>query len=145
MTEGPYPNHLARFMRAKGLTDPDLARPLEITKQQIFNLRKGHRKLTVEWARRLAPHLGVSWQELITGAPAPPDDPNLATILASYAVLDERKRETLALVAQGLLPLGPPAEPPAKPRPLPKERSPPSRSIGGGADTKKKRTVSAAG
>jgi transcriptional regulator with XRE-family HTH domain len=99
MTEGPYPNHLGRFMREKGLTDPALARLLEISKQQIFNLRQGHRKLTVEWAQRIAPHLEVSWQELITGSGASPLDQAGADLLAAFYSMNQRDRETLLRVA----------------------------------------------
>jgi transcriptional regulator with XRE-family HTH domain len=125
MTEGPYPNHLARFMRTKGLTDPDLARLLDISKQQIFNLRRGHRKLTVEWARRLAPHLDVSWQELITGSPTTTHDPELAAILAAYAAMDQRDREALSRVAQSMARED-------TPPPQPKGRSPPPHPPVGG-------------
>lgn len=122
MTEGPYPNELARFMRVQGLTDPDLARLLEITKQQIFNLRHGHRKLTVEWARKLAPHLGVSWQELITGAPGSSSDPVRDSLLAAYDLMESGDRETLLRVAEGLC---------RAERPEPRGREPPRPTRGG--------------
>jgi plasmid maintenance system antidote protein VapI len=115
MTEGPYPNHLAYFMAAKGLTDPALATKLEISKQQIFNLRHGHRKLTVEWAKRLAPHLGVSWERLITGTAAPADQAR-ADLLTAFEALDERDRETVLRVAQSLARGDPPAVPPTQPK-----------------------------
>jgi hypothetical protein len=104
MTEGPYSNHLARFMRERRLTDPGLARLLkpEISKQQIFNLRKGHRKLTVEWAKRLAPHLEVPWQELITGSPGEPADEGRAFLLSAFDLMDPNDRETLLRVAQSM-------------------------------------------
>jgi hypothetical protein len=86
-------------MREKGLTDPALARSLDMSKQQIFNLRKGHRKLTVEWAKRIAPHLQVPWQELITGSPTPPLDQAGADLLAAFYSMDRRDRETLLRVA----------------------------------------------
>lgn len=124
MTDGPYENHLARFMRAKGFTDPGLAKLLrpESSKQQIYNLRTGHRKLTVEWAKRLAPALDVSWQELITGETTQAIDSRLAGICAAYAEMGERARETLSRVAEDLRPESPrrpipPKEHRAGPRP----------------------------
>ena len=68
------------------------------TKQQIHKLRHGERKLTVQWAKRLAPVLGCSWQELIEG-PAPQDDLGRASLLAVYNSLDQRDRETLLRIA----------------------------------------------
>lgn len=69
----PHPTRLAECMKAAGLNDPQLAKATGTTKQQIFKLRRGERKMTVEWARRLAPRLGVSWQDVIE-----PDDPREA-------------------------------------------------------------------
>ena len=129
MTDGPYENHPARFMRAKGLTDPGLAKLLdpESSKQQIYNLRKGHRKLTVEWAKRLAPALDVPWQELITGGTPQTIDPRIAGICAAYAEMSERARETLFQVAEGLRP-----EPSRRVIPH-QERPPPPRPRSGGS------------
>lgn len=117
MTEGPYPNHLGRFMRERGLTDPALARSLEISKQQIFNLRKGHRKLTVQWAQRIAPYLNLSWQELITGSAASSFDHAVGDLLAAYSSMDRHDQETLLRVAERMRRDDDPApEAPANPR-----------------------------
>jgi len=62
-----YPNGLGAAMERAGMTDPDLAARAGTTKQQIFKLRRGERKLTVDWAHRLAPHLGASLPELLLG------------------------------------------------------------------------------
>lgn len=97
MKNGPYPNYLAELMRSNGLTDRALADKLGVSKQQIFNLRRWHRKLTVEWAKRLAPHLGVSWERLITGLPAPSDEAR-AQWLALYDALDEEQRRAILVV-----------------------------------------------
>lgn len=134
MTEGPYPNHLAYFMAAKGLTDPGLARLLkpEVSKQQIFNLRHGHRKLTVEWARRLAPHLDVSWERLITGTATPVDQAR-ADLLAAFDAMDDEQQGALLVMVKGMLPRAKPDDPaPATPPPQRKERAPPPRPINGG-------------
>ena len=115
MTDGPYPNYLAGFMRAAGMTDPALADRLGVSKQQIFNLRHGQRKLTVEWAKRIAPHLRVSWQELVTGPLAAPSDNQRAELLAAFDAMDERDREALLRVAQRMRRDDPPPEPPPHP------------------------------
>lgn len=116
MTEGPYLNHLAEFMRASRLTDPGLARLLGVSKQQIFNLRKGHRKLTVEWAQRLAPHLGVSWQVLITGPPAPPLDQMRADWMAAYDAMSDEQRRAWLLTFKVMVPQGQNDDVPPEPR-----------------------------
>jgi len=67
MPEAPYPNRLAECMAQAKVNDPQLAEAAGTTKQQIFKLRRGERKLTVEWARRLAPHLKMPWRALIDG------------------------------------------------------------------------------
>jgi plasmid maintenance system antidote protein VapI len=132
MSEGPYPNHLAELMREKGLTDPQLAKKLEISKQQIFNLRHGHRKLTVEWARRLAPHLGVSWERLITGA-ATVGDQARADLLAAYDAMNEEQRAALLVMVRGMLPQTRPEDPnPTAPPPQPEGRAPPPPFVVGG-------------
>jgi plasmid maintenance system antidote protein VapI len=139
MTEGPYPNHLAEVMRTKGLTDPALARKLDISKQQIFNLRWGHRKLTVEWAKRLAPHLGVSWERLITGATTPADQER-ADLLAAYEAMDDEQRRALLVVVKGMLPRPKPDDPnPASSPPTPKERAPPKPPFQEGGNVKENR------
>ncbi len=118
MIEGPYPNHLAEFMRASRLTDPSLARLLGISKQQVFNLRRGHRKLTVEWAQRLAPHLGVSWQELITGPPTAPIDQMRADWMAAYDAMSDEQRRAALVMFKVMVPVEKPDEkPPPDQRP----------------------------
>lgn len=76
MVTVPYPNRLEERMRAVGLNDPQLARRVGTTRQQIFKLRRGERQLTVAWAKRLAGPLGIDWTALIegeaTGGYAPP-------------------------------------------------------------------------
>ncbi len=127
MTDGPYPNHLAEFMRANRLTDPALAGKLGISKQQIFNLRHGDRKLTVQWAIRLAPALGISWERLITG-PLAPEDQDRAEWNAVYDALSEDKRRALLTVGKGMI--SPEPEVPAR-LPSPKGGAPPRPAVGG--------------
>ena len=60
-----YPNRLGELMERRELDDPTLAEGAGTSKQQIFKLRHGQRKLTRKWAEKLAPHLGVTWPEVM--------------------------------------------------------------------------------
>lgn len=85
-----------------GFNDPKLADAAGTTKQQIFKLRKGQRKLTVEWARRLAPHLGLRWEALVEG-PQDNGDADLLELQSSYDTLPQDARTTLLAVARSLV------------------------------------------
>lgn len=65
LCEMEYPNRLAELMRAKGLSGSELARLAGTSKQQVHKLQRGDRKLAREWAERFAPHLGVTWPEVM--------------------------------------------------------------------------------
>ena len=114
-------------MARAGITDPKLAEAAGTTKQQIHKLRHGERKLTVQWAKRLAPKLDCTWQELIEG-PSEPDDPQRVALFVAYNSLDQRDRDTLLRVAESLRR----DDPPATPVP-PRERAPPPRPTRGGS------------
>jgi transcriptional regulator with XRE-family HTH domain len=84
----PYPNRLDELMLRARISGPRLAELVGTSKQQLHKLRHGNRKMTREWAERIAPHLGVDWPEVIGwegAAPgAPPDGrPRLAEVLAA--------------------------------------------------------------
>jgi hypothetical protein len=81
------------------MTDPQLAALAETTKQQIHKLRHGQRKLTVQWAKRLAPHLDSTWQELVEG-PLDPIDALRAELLRAFENMNQRDRERLVEVAR---------------------------------------------
>jgi transcriptional regulator with XRE-family HTH domain len=55
---------LKEMREARGLSQPVLARLARTSQQQIDRLEKGQRRLTLPWARRLAPLLGVDAHEL---------------------------------------------------------------------------------
>jgi transcriptional regulator with XRE-family HTH domain len=101
MDETPYPNGLADCMALARITDPQLAAAAGTTKQQIFKLRRGERKMTVQWAKRLAPYLEVTWQELIEG-PAPPTVRSRVELLEIFDVVDEQGKEMLLRLARSL-------------------------------------------
>ncbi|HEY4174863.1 MAG TPA: hypothetical protein VGM42_17680 [Rhodopila sp.] len=96
------------------MTDPRLATLADTTKQQIFKLRKGERNLTVQWAKRLAPHLDVTWQVLIDESP-PSTDPIRVDLLAAYDSMTDEQRQALLTVAKILVPADKPREEPAQP------------------------------
>ena len=50
--------------------------------------------MTVQWAKRLAPFLEVTWQELIEG-PAPPTVRSRVELLEIFDVIDEQGKEML--------------------------------------------------
>lgn len=61
-TPGEY---LKEQRLARGFSGPQLAKLADTTPQQIDRLERGQRKLTREWAERIAPHLKVSAERLI--------------------------------------------------------------------------------
>lgn len=125
----PYPNGLAACMARKGINDPQLADAAGTTKQQIHKLRHGERKLTVQWAKRLAPHLNASWQELVDSAPSPADVER-AELWAAFEMMNAEERRALLTMAKAVVRWEEPPEP--QPAPRPKERAPPPRPFTGG-------------
>lgn len=111
MKMASYPNRLADCMALAQVNDPQLAKLANTTKQQIFKLRQGERKLTVEWARRLAPHLNVEWQALIEGPQGDPD-PDLAEVVAAWREADDVGKAVIKYVAKSVSHV-PPAPDPA--------------------------------
>ena len=90
-------------MKAAGITDPSLASLAGTTKQQIFKLRRGERKLTVQWAQRLATPLGVEWYELMD-APQPLNgDQARNALLAAFDAMSNEQRQALLTVAEGVV------------------------------------------
>lgn len=70
MTDPVSPLKAARL--ASGLSMPKLAMLAGTSAQQVDRLERGDRKLTKEWAERLAPHIGVTAQDLLFPSFAPP-------------------------------------------------------------------------
>lgn len=58
-------NRLQEFRKKAKLSQAALAEKSKTSQPQIDRLEKGDRKLTVEWAERLAPHLNTSPRELL--------------------------------------------------------------------------------
>lgn len=62
---------LRNYRQKQKLSQAALAELAGTSQPQIKRLEDGDRKLTKEWAERLAPHLGVTPQELIFDSPPP--------------------------------------------------------------------------
>jgi SOS-response transcriptional repressor LexA len=64
--------HLREARLAANFSQTELARRADTSQAQINKLEAGERKLTKEWAERLAPHLNVTATQLLFGISAPP-------------------------------------------------------------------------
>lgn len=53
----------------KKITQPQLAKLAGTSQPQILRLENGERKMTKEWAEKIAPHLGITPQELLFSEP----------------------------------------------------------------------------
>ncbi len=71
MATKPHPNRIFALRKAQNLTQNTLAELAGCTAQQIHRLETGHRKLSEEWMRKLAPHLGVAPGDLLAEAAHP--------------------------------------------------------------------------
>lgn len=96
------PTHLDRLMTERGLQNHDLAGKANTSRQSIHKLRRGLTRMSPVWAKRLAPYLGVAWQELIEG-PVDAADAARAELLGAYDAMSEIGRASLMDVARGLL------------------------------------------
>jgi DNA-binding XRE family transcriptional regulator len=97
MSDTPRTTHLDRMMTELGLKNHELAAKVPTSRQAIYKLRNGNTRMLPHWAKRLAPHLGVSWQELIDGCTSPVDQVRPALL---GAMDDETKAFLLALEAR---------------------------------------------
>lgn len=61
----PEMNEIRRLREEKGLSQAQLAEMAGTSQPQIKRLEDGARKLTKEWAERLAPHLSISAETLL--------------------------------------------------------------------------------
>jgi hypothetical protein len=90
------------------INGPQLAVAAGTTRQQIHKLRHGNQKLTVQWAKRLAPHINSTWQELVEGPSG--DQAHLRgeevsperELLEAFWSADRRGRELLLHLARSL-------------------------------------------
>lgn len=94
--------HLDRLMTQRGLANHQLAAKVGTSRQAIYKLRKGITRMLPDWAKRLAPHLGVPWQELVDGGLSA-DDQDRAELLAAYDAMDPEERRALLTMARGVV------------------------------------------
>lgn len=90
-------NALKHFRKKAGLSQQKLADAADTSQPQILRLEGSRRKLTKEWAERLAPHLGVSAETLMF----PPDDFEIVPEGAGHVVDDSDGLEVPGEVAAG--------------------------------------------
>lgn len=94
-------NRLREFREARKLSQARLGDLAGTSSQQIDRLEKAQRKLTVQWAEKLAPHLGVEPLDIFTdgeiGATGPwvPSPQTIADLLATAMLVDEEDQKKL--------------------------------------------------
>jgi DNA-binding XRE family transcriptional regulator len=90
-------NGIKLFREKAGLTKAELSRRIGTTRQQLGRIEDGKRKLTLQWAEKIAPHLDCTAQdlmfpemssidtkrfhnvfEILNGKEAPADSPGMA-------------------------------------------------------------------
>lgn len=65
------PNRIRELRERAGLSQEKLAERLNTSQPQVLRLETGQRRLTIDWAKRIARAVGVDWRELDSPAPAP--------------------------------------------------------------------------
>lgn len=106
-------NRLREFREAAGLSQDELADRVGSSFQQISKLERGERKLTREWAERLAPHIKTTWW-LLLGAPttglaepsasiAPPASAPTLSPITEIAPEEDDGYDTLLSAAEDLI------------------------------------------
>lgn len=86
-------NRIAEARKQRGLTQTQLAEALGTGRSQIVKLERGERRLTVDWARRIATALGVEVSALIDGEmPSEVPMPSSHTILIRRAAIQAAER-----------------------------------------------------
>lgn len=58
---------IKKLRESRGISQARLAELSGTVQSQIYNIEKGTRPLSKQWAERIAPHLGVTPQELMFG------------------------------------------------------------------------------
>lgn len=106
-------NRLREFREAAGLSQSALADRVNTGFQQISKLERADRKMTKQWAERLAPHLGTTWWELLGAPPtgladagsslAPPPGPVTIPPVTEIVPEEEDGFDTLLAAAEAML------------------------------------------
>ncbi len=72
MNDDEFPNGLRAAMDAAGKGPSEVADAIGTNRQNVTRWSKGQRKLTVDWARKIAPVLGTTPERLLLNTGAPP-------------------------------------------------------------------------
>jgi phage repressor protein C with HTH and peptisase S24 domain len=87
---------LQKARENKGMTREQLAAAANVSVSHLVKLERGERRVSVDWARRLAPHLDISAQAVLGMEPGgAPLDPSEAVRAAPEAQLPEPRAEGL--------------------------------------------------
>ena len=70
-----YPNRLDEFLNSKGMRNQELAALLGTSKQNIFNWRRGIRKLSIPIAKQIQDAIGVPWPLILGWTGEVPEEP----------------------------------------------------------------------
>ena len=97
----PRDTHLDRLMTELGMENHELAAKAKTNRQSIYKLRNGNTRMLPHWAKRLAPHLGVSWQDLVDG-PTSPVEQTRAELLTIYDSINDEQRRALMVSARAM-------------------------------------------
>lgn len=101
MTDKPkHPNRLREVRLDRELTLDDVAERANTSATQISRLERGIRRMTFDWARRLAPILECHPQELI--GPPPELPPDEAEVIEGYRGLSDRDQEAVRGLVRSL-------------------------------------------
>jgi hypothetical protein len=101
----PQSSHLDQLMTALRMENHALAARVGTSRQTIWKLRTGYTRMLPGWAKRIAPHLGVPWPELVEGAPVGESpDPSLSEreLLGAFRSTDEQGREMILRFTRSL-------------------------------------------
>lgn len=97
---------LERLRDKADLSQQKLADKIGTSQSQIDRLEKGLRKMTPQWAKRLAPALECHWLELMDETPPAQLEPQEAALLGRVRELAETDRETVYRIAEALAETG---------------------------------------
>lgn len=100
-----FPNRIRELRLAKGWSQDTLAAAVGCVKNQISDLERGNRGLTLDWMRKVATALGVAPAELMT----PNDNPLLLSdaereLIERFRSATPEQQENLARVTEALIP-----------------------------------------
>lgn len=94
-------NFIAHYRRARDFSQDELGEMIGTSQAQVQRLETGERKLTIEWAEKIATALLCNVTQLYYG-PDESSDPTERKLLEAYRNLPEAQRETVLNMADYL-------------------------------------------